>query len=379
VSLGRLNEELYVVEADGEPIVPSNMKDIKTDLEASIVVSRKVSDLVQGNGKKLSVIPDGNRGAIIPELTTACWGREFLVSIKGVGARLPMYEEISSEFGGMPLVGEPVFTSESWFGENPWGAMSHQGCMEDKEITENATEYGINGFYICPMARATPLPANIIEHARTKFWYRKLDRGWAYYQQVRLMPTDIRLFYQSDATLGRKTRWVLSAFDIAYPEDIDGFIDNYISSGIAALTLISRTIKGHDADGYRAMDFTDVWLDKDSVIAPDGKIFFADIEGIEWISIRDEKDAHFRMKRQFDRNFYEFMYGLDCLLRERDKMTDSITSREGLRYALGTRLELALQSDTFLSLEKSHSSLHIILKPLMKDIPELKIKMIDFN
>ena len=60
-------------------------------------------------------------------------------------------------------------------------------------------------------------------------------------------------------------------------------------------------------------------------------------------------------------------------------MTDMVTSREGLRYALGTRLEIALEQDQFVELEKTNSSLYAVLRPEEKGLTELKIKMLDFN
>jgi hypothetical protein len=355
------------------------MMDVVTGLEEELVVPHSFSTRVRGDHKRMKVIPDGNRGATVPDIRVQLWDREFFVGLKGTGARISMYDDGPLGLTGMPVSHDPIFTSESWFGENPWGAMSHQGCMEDKVVTELAGPDGIHGFSICPMVRATPFPDWLMEEARSRFWYRRLDRPGPYYQQVRLMPSNVRLFYQSELALGRKTPGVLEAFKISSLEDLDHFMDNYIRSGIAALTLIPRTIRRDEKLGRVALDFSDVWLDKDSVVASDGTIFFADIEGLDWVPIRDDYEAKLRMKRQFDRNFYEFVYGLDCLLRERDQMANRRTPRIALRLGLMARLELALENDNFVELKRTGKSLNISINPPEDQVEGVSVKMLDFD
>jgi hypothetical protein len=275
--------------------------------------------------------------------------------------------------------------------------MSHKGCLEDLLITELAGRNGINGFHICPMLQATPLPSWLMKMAKKRFWYRKLETDKPYYQQLRLMPSDVRLFYQSEATLGKRTLAVLNAFNITTLEDLDMFLDNYIASGIAALTLYARTLRrfedAEDIDdsveimahahnnisGFIGLDYTDVWLDKDSVIAQDGSIFFADIEGIEWKPSRNESELRFMITRQFDRNFYEFMYGVDCLLRERDKMQQKVSELETLRESFAARLELAIQNDIYLKLERNKKAMDLIIMPKHPKGFEFQVKIIDFD
>jgi hypothetical protein len=171
----------------------------------------------------------------------------------------------------------------------------------------------------------------------------------------------------------------LEAFCISDAEDLDKFIENYIRSGMAALTLLSRTIREGDTFGFKGLDFSDVWLDKDSVIASDGTLFFADIEGLEWIPIRDNDEAKVRMRRQFDRNYYEFVYSLDRLLRERSKMTEhNITGRE-LRRGLAARLEMALVDDSFLEVRQSDDSLRVRIEPWGNLVEGIVVKMLDFE
>ena len=375
---GKASEEVFAIPAEATALVPDNMRDIVTGLEKRVVVPKSLSNHTPEK-KRLKVIPDGNRGAVIPDIEVELWDRTFLVGLKGTGARIPMYSDTSFDVTGDELAEEPFFSSESWFGENPWGAMSEQGCLEDKVVTELAGPRGINGFHICPMVRATPLPELLMERARSNYWYRRLDRPGPYYQEVRLVPSDIRLFYQSDISLGRKAPGALEAFHISGTEDLDLFIENYIRSGMAALTLLSRTIRVAEGDGFVGLDFSDVWLDKDSVIASDGTLYFADLEGLEWIPIRDDDEAKFRIRRQFDRNYYEFMYTLDRLLRERNRMTEHSVTRRELRQGLVTRLEMALADDSFLDVRQSDNSLRVRIMPLRDLVDGIDVRMLDLD
>jgi hypothetical protein len=257
--------------------------------------------------------------------------------------------------------------------------MSEKACREDKAITELSGPNGINGFLICPMVRANPLPDWIMKDARPRFWYRRLDTTGPYYQQTRLLPSDVRLYHQAEATLGRKTHGVLRAFGVFDVEEMDGFIDNYIRSGLAALTLIMRTVRPCPTWGHRALDYDDVWLDKDSVMAPDGSIYFADIEGLDWIPVGDEEMALKRIVRQFNRNYYELMFGLDCLLQERERITERPLGQDGRRLDLATRMELALMGDAFIQVERSATRLDLVLKATEGPVREATIKMLDFD
>ena len=347
--VGRSREELSAIPCEGEQLVPSNLAKLSTGLEGMVLVPPACSP---GPARRLLVLPDGNRGAILPGIRVELWGRSFFLGVKGVGARSPMYDE------GTPGPWEPSFFSEVWFGENPWGAMGRQACLEDRALTELTGPGGIAGFHICPMVRACPLPPPVMELARGRYWYRRFAGG-PYYQEQRLLPSDVRLYYQSESTLGHRTAAVLSAFGIGEVPALDGFIDNYIRSGIAALTLIPRSLSG-EGPGRRALDYQDVWLDKDSVLAPDGTLFFADIEGLDWVAVPDAGLLAALTRRQFERNFYEFMYGLHRLLGERDRMAERVLTVEARRADAAARLDLALERDRFARPELSRRALDLV-------------------
>jgi len=374
IVLGHATERLCAVPSGTSgPIVPSNMRAVVTGLEDVVLVPPSLKP--PSPGAFHDAVPDGTRGAVLPGLKVEVHGRTFLVGLKGVGARHPMYDAGPLEDGPQGH----VFTSESWFGENPWGAMSEKACQDDRAVTELMGPDGINGFHICPMARANALPEWVMQAARPLFWYRRLNGPMPYYQEVRLMPSDVRLFYQSEAALGPRTSRVLEGFRVQGNEDLDGFIDNYIRSGMAALTLAARTARAHKAWGHAALDYDDVWLDKDSVIAPDGTIFFADIEGLDWVPLRDEAETSVRIRKQFDRNFYEFMYGLDRLLNERDRMSERHPDREARRQEVAARLGLALDRDHFITVEKAPGHLDAVIRPAAGPVKEVRARILDFE
>ncbi|MGA1793654.1 MAG: hypothetical protein ACMUHM_06865 [Thermoplasmatota archaeon] len=356
VIIGKASERLAVNGSGGPPIIPKNMEGLGTPFEGKVLVPGRILDDPKEEAR---IVPDGNRGAIIPEPKVSYGGREFFLSIKGVGARRPMYEDPS--WISVPSEYYP-FATESWFDENPWGAMSRTACLEDAAITEMADGPSINGFYFCPMVRAEPLPEDIMRSARENYWYRKLDDPGPFYQEVRLLPSDVRLYYQSSSTLGDNVHAVLGSFGIDDVEMLDEFIQNYIRSGMAALTLGARTLK---CTGKRfvMLDYHDVWLDKDSVISPDGNLFFADIEGLDWTFPLDEAGAAKLMRTQFHRNFYEFMYGFDRLVRERERMRGTDLSWASRRSGACAMFEMALSGDPFLDPVPSGRSLIVRLVP----------------
>jgi len=208
------------------------------------------------------------------------------------------------------------------------------------------------------------------------YWYRKYTGEW--YQQKRLMPSDIRLYFHSDATIGTSPQQVFGAFGLDTEEKLWDFLNNFISSGLGALTLGLRTVKKYGG-GYELMDYDDVWLDKDSVIAPNGLIHFADIDDLEWWKYPDEKAARFKIRKQFERNFFEFMFGLDNILSEIDRMFDRKPTISTRRKELASRIELAVMGDDFINAELGKSGLDLILKPFDSSLDDIPIRIVDFD
>jgi hypothetical protein len=269
------------------------------------------------------------------------------------------------------------FTSESYFGENPWGSVSRRTCLDDASITDLAYPYSIKGFQICPVIRAEPLPEDITTSAMAEYSYRRQDGDGPFFQEVRLMPSNVRLFYQSGTTLGKDTQRVLKHFAVGSREDLDDFIINYVRTGMAALTLSCRTAR-KEGGGITGLDYHDVWLDKDSVISPQGELFFADIEGLDWAYPVPEERFAVSMTAQFNRNYYEFMYVLDRLIKERELTSGSPVSNHGRRETAASLFEVSLTEDRYLDLERKNGMLMMTLVPDL-DRCWTEIRLIDLG
>lgn len=280
-----------------------------------------------------SAVPDDNRTVILPRVTKNIEGREYALAVKGVGARTPMYGPSPVDFvfqsdfaSAAPDPGNPaatgllsarVLTCEHWFGDAPWGAQGKANAEYAISYTDLATSgCNIHGFYFCPVIEAVEIPEPLLRDLGVpgRFWYQRYPGP--FYQQHRFVPSNVRLYYQSEISLGKRAGGILDTFALEDPAEVDAFIDNYVASGVAALTLFSRTLRPCEW-GVEGLDYDDVWLDKDALVAPDGTLHFADLEGLEWFTAGQDWTLAERVRKQFGRNFYEFMYGLDLLLRER--------------------------------------------------------------
>ena len=106
-------------------------------------------------------------------------------------------------------------------------------------------------------------------------------------RKARLRPTSGFIFTPI-STLATTPSWVYDLFGIDSNETALEFEKNFLKSGMAVLTLFARSMKNNDNGTHSGLDFYDVWLDKDAVLAPDGTITWADLEGLEWITVWDK-------------------------------------------------------------------------------------------
>ncbi len=330
-------------------------------------------------------VPDDNRSVIFPDLVANVAGRDFALSVKGIGAKTLMYGDLLREspfrkyyeddnFQASPASGASrAVTGESWYGEEPWGALGEVCARSALEFTELATDgCTINGFHICPVVEINEFPADLLRsmHTEEAYWYRRY--AGRYFQEQRLVPSNVRLFHQSDTTLGANPIGTLDIFCIKTIEDVDAFIEQYIASGIAALTLYARTLRPCKW-GLEGLEYGDTWFDKDCVIAPDGSLCFADIEDLDWCIAGQDRTLTERVHHQFNRNFYEFMYVLDNLLRERERRVGVSRTQAERREDVATRFELAVGQDQFTRCERMATTLDIIIIPHVggcESIPE---------
>ncbi|HMF33125.1 MAG TPA: hypothetical protein VKK79_16995 [Candidatus Lokiarchaeia archaeon] len=334
-------------------------------------------------------VPDDNRTAIFPDITFDVDGRLYALAAKGVGARTPLYggflQDWASTLGARrdnsfnsEAVSIPRYlTSEIWLGEAPWGAQSESSAKDALEITDLVTDgCAINGFYICPVIEVEEYPSTVLQdlHVEDTFWFRKYHGKQV--QEQRLMPSNIRLFHQSEYTLGATLAGVLRLFHIESIEDLDDFINHFIASGMAALTVFARTARASPW-GIQGLELRDVWLDKDCVVASDGTLHFCDLEGLEWIVAGQDVSLEQRVQRQFGRSFYEFMYGLDILLRERERLAEKTPSQAERRQDAATRIDLALAPDSFLHCEINSSCVDVVVECAIAGAEQVPLHVID--
>ncbi|MBI5000133.1 MAG: hypothetical protein HZB92_01195 [Euryarchaeota archaeon] len=395
--LGKYREKIILFDADQETREARNTRHILSRFHSKVFLPESVVGAAPMGLRceEMEGIPDDNRTILLPGATVDLPPLRYYLSVKGVGTRSPMFG--FTDIGGMSPSGTwpganladhwrerayhaPVMTGELWFGNGPWGASGVGGPRDSLEITEMATEAGrpqcINGFWLCPVMAYNRIPDWTVKACKGTYWYRKYRGGW--FQEVRIVPSDVRLYFHSDAPLGVKPQTVLKAFGIETPEQHDAFIERFIASGIAALTIGARTAR-RGPKGFELLDYDDVWLDKDSVVAPNGTIHFADVDDIEWRCYETEEQVRTKLARQFGRNFYEFMFGLDLLMTERARLVSTTQTIAGRRSELAARYEMALMGDPCGRTERSSDGLDLVLKPTEKAVGDVAIRLVDFD
>ncbi len=169
---------------------------------------------------------------------------------------------------------------------------------------------------------------------------------------------------------------MLDAFGVRTVEAVDAFIDRYLRSGIAALTLFARTAR-QGPHGPEGLDYANVWLDKDCLVSPDGALHFADLEGLDWTAAAAGWTVEDRVREQFDRNAYELFYGLHALLRESERIRGTRLTQPQRRRDAMLRLELALAADPFVGVEVGEDGLDLVVRTGLDSAGVTRIRGID--
>lgn len=312
-------------------------------------VPARTLDALEGEVRETALVParagelgvralrEGNRSVVVPGEERVLFGRTMHLSVKGCGASAPMYGESPFRAGGVGI--ERVVTRELWMGEAPYGGQGEEGARAALALSRLAPEGAIAGFAMCPVLRIVEVPEARIDHALA---YRRYEGRVV--QEHRLVPSDVRLFAGSERTLGAHTDEVLHGFGVTRLDDLEGFVEAFLRTAIAALTLWARTAR-EGTEGLVGLDLDDVWLDKDAVLAPDGALFFVDLEALEWAPAWPSAEA--RVRRQLGRNAYEVLYALDVLLDARERWRGRPASRAERRAAVRALTNMAVDGDPF--------------------------------
>ena len=330
-----------------------------------------------------TLLIDDNRSAVGREPSTTIDGTDFYFSVKGIGSttspfsrQLLKREEICSLLKNSTVKDRIMnarekdmkfpryLTGELWSRGCPYGSQGLEFASIAMKATEmsDASTTSIHGFRIAPLVKIVKLPRSLQKEVTQVYWYRRFNQEMV--QETRLLPSNVRIYFHSDWTIGDDTGELFDFFRIEDNDRAMVFLTNFVRSGIAILTLFVRSMS-HNADGtYRGLDFYDVWLDKDAVLAPDGTIFWADLEGLQGITIggKDRSELEFNveenMEHQIYRSLYEFMYAYEQIERERVRRFGHSTDRK-LQFEY--LLKEALRDDEVVGLHRSQDKLELVI------------------
>jgi hypothetical protein len=333
---------------------------------------------------------DDNRGAVSPTPLITMDDTEFYLSVKGIGSTTNPFShqlfgktEISNFLKDSKLKDKIVnsemkssryITGELWLRGSPYGGQGLQHATTSLKISEMADLTSIHGFRIAPIVKIVFLPENLENQIKKLYWYRQF-RG-RIVQETRLVPSNVRIYFHSGSTIGGNVRAIFDMFDIDSEDKALGFLKHFVKSGIAYLSLFVRSITRNEDGTYSGLDFYDVWLDKDAVLAPDGTIYFVDLEGLEWITVAKNRVQE-KITDQIYRSLYEFLYAYEQIDRERLKRFANMTDR---KVQFEILLREALKNDEVIDLKRSGESLELIIGNILQDetIVE-KFPIIDYS
>jgi hypothetical protein len=319
-------------------------------------------------------IEDDNRGAVFPESIATLDGQEFYLSVKGVGSNVdpyswkPLDRAYAAELTGDSTLrgklqrapadrSDRIITGELWLRGSPYGGQGLEHATTALRISEMADLTTIGGFLIAPVVKICLLPVGLQEQLRQIHWYRRY-RG-RMVQELRLVPSNVRIYFHAKNTVGNNVRHVFDLFSIDTNDRALRFETNFVRSAVAMLTLFARTMTLDDKRGtYRGLDFHDVWLDKDAVVAPNGSVYFVDLEGIDEVAVEPNAVKE-KVEDQVFRSLYEFTFAFEQIERERARRFGEEGSRKGHFEAI---LREALKDDPIVRLRQDGANLEMVIR-----------------
>jgi hypothetical protein len=332
------------------------------------------------------LLVDDNRSAVSSQPSVTIDGTDFYFSVKGIGSTTSPFsrqlftkEEVCSLLNGGSLKDRIMnakerekfpryLTGELWSRGCPYGSQGLEFAsiaMKAAEMSDASTT-SIHGFRIAPLVKIVKLPAALQAEFTQVYWYRRFKQEMV--QETRLVPSNVRIYFHSDWTIGDDTGELFDFFRIDDDDRAMEFLRNFVRSGIAILTLFCRSMSDNANGTYSGLDFYDVWLDKDAVLAADGTIFWADLEGLQTITIggKDRADLEFNveenMEHQIYRSLYEFMYAYEQIDRERVRRFGHATDR---KVQFEYLLRDALKDDEVVDLHRNSDSLELVIRNIL--------------
>jgi hypothetical protein len=336
---------------------------------------RPFADLIPAGTK--AFIADDNRGAVSALPCLELDGTDFYLSVKGIGSTTNPFSqqhlgksEICSLLKSAGLIDRIVnseekapryITGELWLRGSPYGGQGLEHATTSMRVSEMADITSIHGFRIAPTVKITFLPEDLERKTKEIYWYRKFPGRIV--QETRIVPSNVRIYFHSGSTIGSNISEIYKLFEIDVNEKALEFLKNFVKSGIAFLTLFTRSMRSNEDGTFSGLDFYDVWLDKDAVLAPDGTIYFVDLEGLEWINV-PEKKVHEKIDDQIYRSLYEFMYAYEQIERERSRRFGSQIERKAQFEYL---LKEALKDDDVVKVAHEGDRLKLVLGNILEE------------
>ena len=322
-------------------------------------------------------LSDEHRGAVSNAPVLTLDGTEFYLSVKGIGSTTNPFShqlfgpsEMSTMLKDSALRERTensdwnaprYITGESHLRGSPYGGQGLQHATVSMRVSEMADLTSIHGFRIAPLVKIVHFPEELENRIKQLYWYRQF-RG-RIVQETRLVPSNIRVYFHSGSTIGGNIGSIFDLFGIDTDDKALRFLENFVKSGIAYLSLFVRTITKNRDGTYSGLDFYDVWLDKDAVLAPDGTIYFVDLEGLEWITIPKNRVQE-KVNDQIYRSLYEFMYAYEQIERERSKRFGNTPDR---KIQFEYLLKQAVVEDEAVRLKRQGESLELLVGNILGD------------
>ncbi len=308
-------------------------------------------------------VEDDNRGAVTPEPVATLDGVPFHLSVKGIGSVIDPFASAPLDRASAerlthdpdvrrrlesptvrPTPGEAdrFITGEVWLRGSPYGGQGLEHARTALSVSERADLTSLEGFRIAPVVKIAHFPPELEERVRSLHWFRRFRAPIV--EELRLVPSNVRIYFHARSTIGTGARDVFDRFGVDSPGKALAFEVAFLRSTIPLLTLFPRTLRVDAANGrYYGLDFHDVWLDKDAVIAPDGTVFFVDLEGIEEEGV-DREAVRERIEDQIYRSLYEFLFAYEQIEQERARRFGGVVSRKEQFVSL---LDRALAADRY--------------------------------
>jgi hypothetical protein len=322
-------------------------------------------------------IVDDNRGAVSTSPSVEMDGTDFYLSVKGIGSTTnPFSNQLLGKAEICNLLNDPelidrivnseekaprYITGELWLRGSPYGGQGLQHAATAMRASEMADLTSIHGFRIAPLVKIVFLSESLDNKIKKIYWYRRF--GGRIVQELRLVPSNVRIYFHSGSTVGGNVSSIFDLFGIDNNDKALGFLKNFVKSGIAYLTLFTRSLKSNEDGTFSGLDFYDVWLDKDAVLAPDGTIYFVDLEGLERITI-GKKDIGEKIDDQIYRSLYEFMYAYQQIEQERSARFGYRTDR---KVQFEYLLREALKDDEIIDLARSGECLELVVGNIINE------------